>query len=148
MPKTLPKVVKKGKKRLGRGYGSGRGGHTVGRGQKGQKTRSKIGVLFEGVKVKKSLLKRLPFRRGRGKFKAQNKPLVINLEALNLLPDKSTVDQEILIKKGLVDKTDAERWGVKFLGGGEIKLKLTVVLPVSKGAADKIEKAGGKVLKT
>ena len=66
---NLPKVVGSRKKRVGRGYGSGKGGHTTGRGQKGQKSRTKIGVLFEGVKVKKSLLKRLPFQRGKGKNK-------------------------------------------------------------------------------
>jgi large subunit ribosomal protein L15 len=64
----LPKVIAKSKKRVGRGMGSGKGSHTVGRGQKGQKTRRKIGVLFEGVKMKKSLLKRLPLMRGKGKF--------------------------------------------------------------------------------
>lgn len=64
----LPKVIKKGKKRVGRGMGSGKGSHTVGRGQKGQKTRRKIHVLFEGMKMKKSLLKRLPKMRGKGKF--------------------------------------------------------------------------------
>ena len=57
------------RKRLGRGYGSGKGGHTVGRGQKGQKTRGKIGILFEGLKVKKSFIKRLPMLRGKGKNK-------------------------------------------------------------------------------
>jgi len=56
---NLPKVVAKSKKRLGRGMGSGKGSHTSGRGQKGQKSRGKIGVLFEGMKVKKSLLPRL-----------------------------------------------------------------------------------------
>ncbi len=65
---NLPKVVAKSKKRVGRGMGSGKGSHTVGRGQKGQKTRRKIGVIFEGVKMKKSLLKRLPLMRGKGKF--------------------------------------------------------------------------------
>jgi ribosomal protein L15 len=65
---TLPKVVRRPKKRLGRGIGSGKGGHTSSRGQKGQKSRGKIGVLFEGMKVKKSLLKRLPKMRGKGKF--------------------------------------------------------------------------------
>jgi len=65
---NLPKVVQKSKKRVGRGRGSGKGGHTVGRGQKGQRTRGKISVLFEGMKVKKSLLKRLPLARGKGKF--------------------------------------------------------------------------------
>lgn len=64
----LPKVVEKRKKRVGRGMGSGKGSHTSGRGQKGQKTRRKIGVIFEGVKMKKSLLKRLPKMRGKGKF--------------------------------------------------------------------------------
>jgi large subunit ribosomal protein L15 len=64
----LPKVVQKSKKRVGRGIGSGKGGHTSGRGQKGQKSRGKIGILFEGMKMKKSLLKRLPKMRGKGKF--------------------------------------------------------------------------------
>lgn len=64
----LPKVIKRSKKRVGRGVGSGKGSHTSGRGQKGQKSRGKVGVLFEGMKMKKSLLKRLPLMRGKGKF--------------------------------------------------------------------------------
>jgi len=64
------------KKRLGRGYGSGKGGHTSGRGQKGQKSRTKIHFLFEGVKVKKSTLKKLPLLRGKGKFLAKKRPKV------------------------------------------------------------------------
>jgi len=70
----LPKVVMSKRKRLGRGMGSGKGSHTSGRGQKGQKSRGGIHVLFEGVKTKKSLLKRLPLMRGKGKFHSrQNK---------------------------------------------------------------------------
>jgi large subunit ribosomal protein L15 len=65
---NLPKVIQRPKKRVGRGIGSGKGGHTSGRGQKGQKSRGKIGVLFEGLKMKKSYLKRLPLMRGKGKF--------------------------------------------------------------------------------
>jgi large subunit ribosomal protein L15 len=64
----LPKVNEKKKKRLGRGMGSGKGSHTSSRGQKGQKSRTNIHVLFEGMKTKKSLLKRLPLMRGKGKF--------------------------------------------------------------------------------
>lgn len=64
----LPKVVAKSKKRLGRGMGSGRGSHTSSRGQKGQKSRSDIHILFEGLKMKKSFLKRLPLQKGKGKF--------------------------------------------------------------------------------
>lgn len=67
----LPKVVSKSKKRLGRGMGSGKGSHTSSRGQKGQKSRGHIGVLFEGMKMRKSYLKRLPLIRGKGKFHAK-----------------------------------------------------------------------------
>jgi large subunit ribosomal protein L15 len=67
----LPKIVAKSKKRLGRGMGSGKGSHTSSRGQKGQKSRGTIGVLFEGMKMRKSYLKRLPLLRGKGKFHAK-----------------------------------------------------------------------------
>lgn len=67
----LPKVVAKRKKTVGRGIGSGKGGHTVGRGQKGQKSMGDIHILFEGLKTKKSFLKRLPLQRGKGKFHAK-----------------------------------------------------------------------------
>lgn len=69
LPHILPKVVMRGDKRVGRGLGSGRGGHTVGRGQKGQKSREKVSISFFGTKVKKSLLKKLPMQRGKGKLK-------------------------------------------------------------------------------
>lgn len=146
MTGRLPRVKTKSKKRKGRGYGSGKGGHTVGRGQKGQKSRSKIGVLFEGLKMKKSLIKRLPLRRGKGKFKAKDKPIIVKLNYLNLLPSLSKVDLDLLIREGIVDKDDAQKYGVKILGNGEIKKKLTIVLPISKPAAKKIEKAGGRVV--
>ena len=141
----LPKVVVRKSKRRGRGYGSGKGGHTTGRGQKGQKSRGKIGILFEGVKMKKSLLKRIPVRRGKTKFKAGVKPLVVNLKLLNLLPAGSKVDIDFLVSHKLVDAKDAKSDGVKILGNGEVKKKLTIELPISKSAAKKIEKAGGKV---
>lgn len=67
----LPKVVQHRKKRVGRGVGSGKGSHTAGRGQKGQKSMGDIYILFEGLKMKKSFLKRLPLQRGKGKFHAK-----------------------------------------------------------------------------
>ena len=143
----LPKTNTKKKKRVGRGYGSGKGGHTVGRGTKGQKSRSKIGILFEGVKMKKSLIKRLPLRRGKGKFKAKKKPLVIKLSYLNILPAKTKVDLEALVKNGIVKEDDAKRYGVKILGGGKLEKKLSVAVPISKPAAKQVEKVGGKVIK-
>jgi large subunit ribosomal protein L15 len=145
MTNNLPKVVTKRKKRRGRGFGSGKGGHTTGRGQKGQKSRKTIGILFEGLKTKKSFYKRLPLRRGKGKFKAKDKPLIVKLSLLNYLPAGSKVNIDSLIANKIVDKKQAKLLGVKILGDGEIKKKLTIELPISKSAAKKIEKAGGKV---
>lgn len=143
---TLPKIVKRSSKRRGRGRGSGKGGHTVGRGAKGQKARGKVPLLFEGTKIKKSLLKRLPLFRGKGKFVSfRPKPIVVNLKYLNLFPAGSVVDRENLIKQGIITE-EVREGGVKILGEGELKQALTVKLPVSKGAKRKIEKAGGKVV--
>jgi len=138
----LKRIVAKKKKRVGRGYGSGKGGHTVGRGQKGQKSRGGLFILFEGTKVKKSLIKRLPLLRGKGKNEAKIKPTLVNLSRLAKLEEGSEVDLELLIKKGIVGD-EARTRGVKILGGGSLKSKLIVKLPVSKGAGEKITKAGG-----
>jgi large subunit ribosomal protein L15 len=138
---NLPKVVENRKKRVGRGYGSGKGGHTTGRGQKGQKSRTKIGVLFEGVKVKKSLLKRLPFQRGKGKNKGGKGPVIVNVEALNILPAGSKVTIETLIKAKIVDEKDAKMYGVKILGNGKLEKKLIIEVPASKSVLKILEKS-------
>jgi len=140
----LSKIVTKKKKRLGRGYGSGKGGHTVGRGQKGQKVRSKIKLGFEGGQL--PLIRRLPLQKGKGKFKSfQKKSIIVNVKYLNLLPKDSVVDLKTLIKCKIVKEKPAKKLGVKILGDGELKKPLMVKLPCSKGAIKKIEKAGGKV---
>ena len=61
----LPKIITKGKKRVGRGYGSGKGGHTTGRGAKGQNIRGQVPLYFEGSKMRKPLIRRLPLLRGK-----------------------------------------------------------------------------------
>ncbi|OGH37906.1 MAG: 50S ribosomal protein L15 [Candidatus Levybacteria bacterium RIFCSPLOWO2_01_FULL_38_21] len=139
----LKKIKKSSKKRLGRGHGSGRG-KTGGRGTKGQKAKGKIPLSFEGGAL--PLIKRLPFRRGKGRNKVfKKKPVVINIKVLNLLKKDSAVDIDTLIKNRIVDEKDAKMYGVKILGEGNLKVPLTVKLPVSKGAAEKIKKAGGHV---
>jgi len=144
---SLPQIKQKSQKRRGRGYGSGKGGHTVGRGAKGTKARYPVGLTFEGTKTKKSLIRRLPLKRGKGKFKSLGKAAIaINLNILNLMPKNTEVTVESLIKYGLVDKKQALSGGVKILGGGELKYPLTVAVPLSKGAAEKITKAGGKII--
>ena len=143
---SLPKIVTKRKKRLGHGIGSGKGGHTSSRGQKGQKARTSVGILFEGLKVKKSLLRRLPLQRGKGRFKPGVKPIVINLDVLDLLPANSKVDIASLVAAGIVREKDAREFGVKILGNGKLTKKFTVTLPISKSASRKIEKIGGKIV--
>lgn len=140
---NLPKIIKRGAKRVGRGMGSGKGSHTSGRGQKGQKARGKIRVGFEGTKNKKSLIKRVPMLRGKGRFKVWNdRPEIINLFDLEDWPEKTEVSFINLIKHGLI-KADAK--SAKILGNGEVKKELTVSVPTSKEAATKITAAGGKI---
>lgn len=127
----LPKLVQRSKKRVGRGMGSGKGSHTSGRGQKGQKSMGDIKVLFEGMKTKKSLLKRLPLLRGKGKFKAKAKPVIVNLDDLEILPTGSEITVELLTKFGLVDAQQAKDYGVKVLGDGKTTKKFTFKVPTS-----------------
>lgn len=139
----LPKLVASPKKRLGRGHGSGRG-KTAGRGTKGQKAREKIKLGFEGGQL--PLIKRLPLRRGKGRNKPiKPGPIVVNVKYLNILPKDTQVDIETLIKAKIVKEDEARAFGIKILGDGELLLPLTVKLPCSKGAKEKIEKAGGRV---
>lgn len=143
---NLTKTTQKSKKRIGRGHGSGKGGHTVGRGTKGQKAREKIPLFFEGTKFKKSLLKRLPLWRGKGKFKSfKPSPLIVNVKYLNLFSEGEVVNVETLAAKGIIKKEDGKKLGVKILGEGKLSFPLTVQLPASKGARRKIEAAGGKL---
>ncbi|MCL1843511.1 MAG: 50S ribosomal protein L15 [Defluviitaleaceae bacterium] len=125
--------------RRGRGHGTGNG-KTAGRGHKGQKSRSGSGgkVGFEGGQM--PLYRRLPKR---GHTCRNTKEIVaINVQLLNVFDDGATVDIVALKQKGLVSNP---RDGVKILGNGEIKKKLTVkVNYFSAGAAEKIKAAGGK----
>lgn len=143
----LPKTTARKKKRVGRGYGSGKGGHTSGRGAKGLKARGKVGLTFTGTKTRKSFIKRLPLQRGKGKFKSLKPgPLVVNLKYLNFFKKGEKVNLETLIRKKIVAEDESRKYGVKILGDGDLEVALTVELPTSKGAAKKIVKAGGKVV--
>lgn len=140
---NLTKIKKRSKKRLGQGHGSGRV-KTAGRGTKGQKSRNKVPLYFEGGAL--PLIKRLPFRRGKGRNKSFKKsPLIVNVKYLNALSKNQIVDLESLIKKGIVKEDDARRFGVKILGDGELNQSLIIKLPISKSGAKKIEKAGGRI---
>ncbi|HEX3383620.1 MAG TPA: 50S ribosomal protein L15 [Mucilaginibacter sp.] len=139
----ITKIKTKSKKRVGLGHGSGRG-KTAGRGTKGQKARNKVAIYFEGGAL--PLTKRLPFLRGKGRNRSlQEKAYVLNVAALNVFPKGTEVTIDSLAKQGIVELEAAKQKGVKILGDGELQVALTVKLPVSKGAAEKITKAGGTV---
>lgn len=141
----LPKLTRRSQKRVGRGIGSGKGGHTSGRGQKGQKSRGDIPIIFEGTKIKKSFIKRLPLMRGRGKLKPQGeKATVINLSNLENWPKATPVTTENLVKNGLLSDGEA----VKILGKGEVKQELDIRVEISKPAKEKVIAAGGKIMES
>ena len=123
--------------RRGRGHGSGNG-KTAGKGHKGQKARSGAPRPgFEGGQM--PLYRRLP-KRG---FKNRNtKDIVaINLGAVEVFDNGTTVDVNALIEKGIVKNP---RDGVKILGNGEFTKKLDVKVDAfSASAKEKIEALGG-----
>ena len=142
----LKSTTVKSKKRVGRGYGSGKGGHTATRGAKGQKARSKLPLYFEGTSMRKSLIRRLPMLRGKLRFKSFNKkPLIVNLKRLQILPKNTKVTLDILIKHHILPK-EAKNCQIKILGDGNVNIPLIVTVPISQSAAKKIVKAGGKIV--
>lgn len=129
------------RKRVGRGIASGQG-KTSGRGQKGQGSRSSVGIprSFEGGQM--PLAQRLPKLRG---FTNINRKeyAVVNLGKLNRFEAGTEVNPQLLQDTGLVRKPLD---GVKILAAGELKVALKVSAHrVSDGARKAIEAAGGSV---
>ena len=125
--------------RKGRGTGSGNG-KTAGKGHKGQNARSGGGVRpgFEGGQL--PLYRKLPKRGFNNKFGKTY--TVINVTALNKFSDGDVVDTAALLEKGLINTVCD---GVKVLGEGDLKKKLTVKAAIfSASAKEKIEAVGGK----
>jgi large subunit ribosomal protein L15 len=135
-----PEGSRRREKRVGRGIGSGHG-KTACRGTKGQRSRSGRGIPpgFEGGQM--PLQRRLPKRGFTNIFK--KKFALVNVRDLNSFKANSIVDVETLRKAGLVKKVYD---GVKILGKGKVTVPLTLrVHRVSKGAAEKIVAAEGKI---
>ena len=142
---NLTATNQKSKKRLGRGYGSGKGGHTSSRGQKGQKSRGSVPVWFEGGQL--PLIRRTPFLKGKSRFDPTSlKPMVVSLDQLEKnFAAGSVVDVDSVVKVLKYDAADAATHKVKVLSNGKLTKALTVKLTVSAGARKAIEAAGGKV---
>ncbi len=134
-----PKGAKKGKKRVGRGIGSGHG-KTACRGAKGQNARSGGGTKagFEGGQM--PLQRRLPKRGFRNPFRKRF--AIIHLRDLNQFPAETLVEPGLLVQSGLLKEGDR----VKLLSDGELEHPVSIrVHQVSKSALRKIEAASGRV---
>ena len=137
--------ARKTRRRLGRGIGSGKG-KTGGRGVKGQKARTGVAVKgFEGGQM--PLHRRLP-KRGFKNILAKEYNEV-NLGRIQQAIDAgkldagATIDVAALVEAGVLRRA---KDGVRILGDGELKAKLSVsVAGASKSAREAIEKAGGSI---
>jgi large subunit ribosomal protein L15 len=138
--------ARKGRIRVGRGIGSGKG-KTGGRGGKGQTARTGVALKgFEGGQM--PIFRRLP-KRGfknisRGKFAE------IDLARIQAAADKGRLDlakpvtAETLVEAGVLRRS---RDGIRLLANGSLKAKITIeVAGASKAAIAAVEKAGGKVI--
>lgn len=135
-----PRGAKKKPMRVGRGIGA-RKSKTAGRGSKGQRSRRGHSQRpgFEGGQM--PLYRRLPKRGFTNIFRKEF--AIVNVATLNWFPAGTRVTPEELVARGVIKNL---REGVKILGDGELKVKLTVAAHAfSAGARAKIEAAGGTV---
>lgn len=138
-----PIQKKKSVKRIGRG---GKRGTYSGKGIKGQKSRAgrKLAPIIREV------IKRYPKLRG---YRFKSISLLIQTVNLETLERKFNIEEafdrvipKTLIKMGLICKIKGKIPKVKILGRGKLTKKLIIEnCEVSKGAREKIEKAGGMV---
>lgn len=134
-----PAEPRRGRKRVGRGPGSGHG-KTSGKGHKGQKARAGgvKGPGFEGGQL--PLQRRLP-KRGFRNAPFAREWRIVNLALLRRLPEGVEANPETLGEAGLIPRN---RLPLKVLGTGELDGARTVrAHAFSAGARAKIEAAGG-----
>jgi large subunit ribosomal protein L15 len=140
--RSLTSLVDKGAKRIGRGHGSGKGAHTVGRGNKGTRARKSgnAPLWFEGGQL--PLVKRLPMLRGKGLLKSLNNTAVLSLTALERLPQRELSLDTLKLMKAVPARTDR----VKIVATGTLTRSIHLTgIRVSGAARQAIEAAGGSV---
>ena len=129
----------KARKRRGKGAGTGLGG-TAGKGHKGKKARAggSIPAWFEGGQM--PLQRRLPKRGFKNPGRTEYQ--VVAVGRLAEAKSGTTIDRAWLEKARLVRRS----MPVKLLGGGDLKVALTVqVDAASASARQAVEAAGGRV---
>ncbi len=139
---SLTKITTRSKKRLGRGYGSGKGGHTSSRGQKGKKSRvgSKVPLWFEGGAL--PLSKRIPMWRGKGRFKSLSACAELTFDDLNKI-ELTDLTVDSLKLNRLIDSRFKK---VKVISKGKLNKKINLKgIAVSAAAKKAIEDLGGTI---
>ncbi len=130
------------RKRVGRGPGSGHG-KTSGRGHKGAGSRAgnSAHVTFQGGAM--PLIRRIPKRGFNNRWALD--VVVVNVGQINdAFEEGAEVTIEALVSKNIAKGRFDQ---LKILGEGEVTKKLTISAHrFSKSAAEKIEKAGGKMV--
>ena len=144
-----PAQVRKDRKRVGRGLGSGKGRYST-RGLKGQKARSgsnKMRAGFEGGQM--PIYMRLGKLRGPYSKDAmpvgphRTHTVAVNVRDLERFDAGTEITPESLAAAGLIRNT---RYDLKILGEGELTKNLSVSAHnFSRTAREKIEKAGGTI---
>ncbi len=131
----------RGKKRLGRGHGSGLH-KTAGKGQKGQKARTgHHGIPKPGFEGGQSAMSRRLPKRGFTNARFKREIFTVNVSDLEARFEAGAVTIAALKDKGLVPRS-AEL--VKILGDGDVTGKLTVEAHYfSASALEKLKNAGG-----
>lgn len=151
-----PKSTKKSKK-IGRGMGSGVGGHTVGRGGKGATARSGYqypSKVFEGGQM--PLSRRLPKLKGetagltREHFRKNQEKIVINLSKIeNAVKNtnyKGDITINTLVDLGLFKPKYNKISVLKILFDKSISTKMNFRgLSMSKKAQEAVTRVGGSV---
>jgi large subunit ribosomal protein L15 len=144
---SLKKTITKQSKRVGRGIGSGVGGHTTGRGAKGDNVRGHGKLTFDGTKIKKGWLKRLPFLRGKHRLLPKEDTHIVTLTQISKwFKNGETVERKTVFEK--VTRTSKKELTkkVKILSTGELDKKLTFKgVELSKKAIVKVLASGGKI---
>jgi large subunit ribosomal protein L15 len=144
--KKLTKLNTKGrkKKRLGRGFGTGKGGHTIGRGTKGQKSRksSNVKLGFEGGQV--PLFKRLPRLNG-FRNPTSKKIASFNIKDLEVFEEGKEITPSSFVEKGFLKSVP--KHGIKILSKGKLTKKLKLSgFKYSKKAKELLEKGGSVIV--
>ena len=133
--------------RLGRGEGSGRGGHSSTRGTKGQSSRSgakERPIFFEGGQT--PLFQRVPKHGFNSPFPTEYS--VANVGRIQILVDEGRIDPDEVVTPEALEEVGAVRTTdrVKILGDGVIEDPLEVAAHAfSDSAKEQIEDAGGSV---